>query len=81
MFLPVEYGYENGILENLQLMALFVGAFFAFRSKIDKKFFYFVILVISILLLREVNCGRTIFFPVPLPAWAEIEGIEERTIQ
>ena len=78
MFLPVEYGYENGLLENLQLIALFLGAIFAFRSKIDKKFFYFVILVISILMLREVNCGRTIFFPVPdtvneFYRWSEIK--------
>lgn len=78
MFLPIEYGYENGLLENLQLIALFIASIFAFRSKIDKKFFYFVILVISILLLREVNCGRTIFFPVPdtvneFYRWSEIK--------
>ena len=76
--MPIEYGYENGLLENLQLIALFIAAIFAFRSKIDKKFFYFVILVISILLLREVNCGRTIFFPVPdtvneFYRWSEIK--------
>lgn len=41
MFLPEQYGWENGLLENLQM------------------------LVLIILILREVNCGRTIFFPIP----------------
>lgn len=65
MFLPDKYGYENGLLENLQLLALLVGFIFAIKSKVNKKFFYFAALVIGILALREVNCGRVLFFPVP----------------
>ena len=60
MFLPKEFGYENGLLENLQLIALFIGGYWAYRSKTDKKFFYFVIMVIGILVLREINTGRVL---------------------
>lgn len=65
LFLPAKYGWENGILENMQLIVLAIGFVLALTSKANKKFFIFVALVITILALREVNCGRTIFFPVP----------------
>ena len=65
MFLPEKYGWENGILENMQLIILGIGFVIALTSKINKKFFIFVGLIITILALREINCGRTIFFPVP----------------
>lgn len=65
MYLPEPFGYENGVLENIQLFFLFLTGFFALRAKEDKKFFVFVALVVVILLLREVNCGRTIFFAIP----------------
>ena len=65
MFLPEKFGYENGLLENIQMAVLFFGLYLSFFSKIDKKFFIFVGLVLIILILREVNCGRTLFFPVP----------------
>ena len=42
-----------------------IGFVIALTSKIHKKFFTFVALIITILALREVNCGRTIFFAVP----------------
>ena len=78
LFMPVQYGYENGLIENIQLAVLFVGMFFALRPKTDKKFFTFVTLVLGILLIREVNCGRTIFFPIPgteneFYRWSEIK--------
>lgn len=65
MFLPVRFGYENGLLENIQMLVLFFGLYIAFTSKVDRKFFIFAGLVLIILMLREINCGRTIFFPVP----------------
>lgn len=65
VFMPEKYGYENGLLENLQMMTLLIAFVFAIKAKINKKFFNFVALVIGILAIREVNCGRTIFFPVP----------------
>ena len=78
IFLPEKFGYENGLIENLQLLFLFAGIFFALRAKTDKKFFYFVALVLGILIIREVNCGRTIFFPIPgeinaFYSWKEIK--------
>ena len=65
MFLPEQYGYENGLLENLQMVVLFLGVYLAVKSKVNKQFFYFAAMVLVILILREVNCGRTLFFPVP----------------
>ena len=78
MFLPERCGFENGIIENIQLAVLFLGIFFAVRPKVDKKFFTFVALVLGILIIREVNCGRTIFFPIPgqenaFYSWKEIK--------
>ena len=65
MFLPERCGFENGVIENIQLAVLFIGMFFALRPKTDKKFFYFITMVLGILFIREVNCGRTIFFAIP----------------
>ena len=84
LYLPEKYGYENGLLENLQLIALLFGFILCLsyqkiknkqnkdneneKTEIDQsmiKFFKFAALVIVILFLREINCGRTIFFPVP----------------
>ena len=78
MFLPPQYGYENGLLENLQMLVLFFGIYLCFSSKVDKKFFIFAGLVLTILVLREVNCGRTLFFPIPgaenaFYSWKEIK--------
>jgi len=78
MFLPERFGYENGLLENMQMIVLFAGCFFAMTSKVDKKFFYFVTLVLTIIMLREINCGRTLFFAVPgevnsFYSWKEIK--------
>lgn len=81
LYLPQKYGYENGLLENIQLAALLAGfilclAYQKFHKPEETeegkkqhtsmvKFFRFAALVITILFLREINCGRTIFFPVP----------------
>ena len=65
MYMPQRYGVENGLLENIQMCVLFVMVYVCWTSKINKSFFKFIILVLSILIIREVNCGRTLFFPVP----------------
>lgn len=67
-WLNVEYCYENHLLENLQLVILGATMAICLKAKTDKKFFISLFLVCIILFLREVNCGRTIFFP--------IEGVE-----
>lgn len=78
MFLPEKCGWENGLLENIQMVVLFIGVFFALKPKTDKKFFIFIALVLGILILREVNCGRTLFFAIPgkenaFYSWSEIK--------
>ena len=65
MCLPGTWGYENGVIENLQMVFLFVGFILCLKSKYNKKFFIFAGLLISIIMLREINCGRTLFFPIP----------------
>ena len=67
-YLPVNYCYENSLLENFQLFVLLSTFVVCIISKTDKKFFYSLALVCVILFLREINCGRTVFFP--------IEGVE-----
>ncbi len=78
LYLPAKYGYENGILENIQMIFLFLGCFWAIKAPKDKKFFYFAALVLGILIIREVNCGRTLFFAIPgqenaFYSWKEIK--------
>ena len=66
-YLPAPYGYENGLFENIQMVLLFISCGFALKTQNmeHKKFFTFVFLVLTILILREINCGRTIFFAIP----------------
>lgn len=65
MFMPQTWGYENGVLENIQMTVLFIMVYLCCTSKVNKPFFNFIVLVLSILIIREVNCGRTLFFPIP----------------
>lgn len=65
MFLPERYGYENGIIENLQMVCLFLSCFYAIRAKKRKSFFNFILMLLILFILREINYGRTLFFPVP----------------
>lgn len=64
-FLPEPFSYETGPLENLQLVILLLAFAFALKAKVNKTFFKSMAMIIIILMLREVNCGRTIFFPIP----------------
>lgn len=78
MFLPEKWGWENGILENIQMAVLFIGLYLSLKVDSNKKFFNFVAMVLVIIILREVNCGRTLFFPIPgvenaFYSWKEIK--------
>lgn len=77
-FLPEQYGFENGLLENIQMIFLFIAFILAVTSKVRKHFFYFAALIIVLITLREVNYGRTLFFPIPgevnaYYSWKEIK--------
>ena len=78
MFLPEKWGWENGVLENIQMLILFIGMYLSLRVDSNKKFFNFVAMVLVIIILREVNCGRTLFFSIPgtenaFYSWKEIK--------
>lgn len=64
-FLPQKYGYENSLLENLQMLVLFGIGYLCLSAKYNKRIFRFAFLALIILILREVNLGRTLFFPNP----------------
>lgn len=65
IYMPQTWGYENGVIENIQMAVLFITVYICLTSKVNKPFFNFIALALSILIIREVNCGRTLFFPVP----------------
>ena len=64
-WLPIQYAYENSLIENFQLVVILFAFIFCVKAKTDKPFFYSMALVMIILFLREINCGRTVFFLVP----------------
>lgn len=65
MYMPESFGYENGVVENMQMVVLALGVYFCFRSNNHRQLFIFAGLVLIMLMLREVNCGRTLFFAKP----------------
>ena len=65
MYMPQKYGFENGLLENIQMAVLFIILGLCLTSKVNKPFFRFAALALTIIMIREVNCGRTLFFPIP----------------
>ncbi|MCR5506724.1 MAG: hypothetical protein K6F04_02630 [bacterium] len=77
LFLPEKYAWENSYIENAQnfiILAMFICALKATRAK---QLFNWIAMVIVMLFLREINCGR-IFFSVsedwnpPFKPWREI---------
>jgi len=65
LWLPVEYSYENCLIENFQLIIILAAFIICIKAKNDKTFFNTLALVMVILFLREINCGRTVFFHIP----------------
>lgn len=63
--IPESWGYENNVIENSQMVVLALGFIAALRAREEKQLFTFFALIIVVLMLREVNCGRTIFFAKP----------------
>ncbi len=65
LYLPQRFGYENGLLESIQMVVLFVIAGLCLTAKTNKSFFRFCAIILTIIMIREVNCGRTLFFKIP----------------
>ena len=65
LWLPIEYSYENHLIENFQLVVILAIFIICIKTKNDKTFFNTLALVMVILFLREINCGRTVFFHIP----------------
>ena len=65
LYMPQKFGMENGLLENIQMAVLFVIMYLCLTSKVNRKFFKFAALALTLIIIREVNCGRTLFFPIP----------------
>lgn len=66
MFLPVECGYETGIVEMTQLAVIGIGMVFCIRSKYQRELFYVAAAILFVMLLRETNFGKTVFYPDPV---------------
>ena len=65
IFLPQKYGFENGLLENIQMFILFIILFMCLFAKNNQRVFQYAALALLIIMFREVNLGRTLFFPIP----------------
>ena len=67
--LPKEYGYENHIFENIELVILILGIIVSIYKLVHYtiiesiKFYISLILIYILMLGREINWGR-IFYPV-----------------
>ncbi len=66
MFLPVSCGYETGIVESTQLAVLALGIVFCCKSKYQRPLFYVAAAILFVMILRETNFGKTIFYPDPV---------------
>lgn len=65
VWMPEWFGYENGPVENVQLLVLAFGVYFCCSARNHRPLFAVVAMLLVILALREVNCGRTLFFAKP----------------
>lgn len=65
--LPVEWSFENGLIENLQVIVLLIGAIFVLSVRSDVWLQRFLAAGLMLIVMRELSWGR-VFFPT---------GIEE----
>lgn len=62
--MPIEWGYENSLVENIQLVVLAGGVFLCATANNHRTFYQLAAFIVVLFMLREVSFGRTIFFPV-----------------
>lgn len=60
-YAPDTWAYENGMLENLQMILMMLSLLFCVTAQTDKSLYLFFATVIFFMMLREVNCGRMLF--------------------
>lgn len=75
--MPVEWGYENSLVENVQMAVLAAGMLLCLFARRERRLYRFAAMVFLLMMLREVSYGRTIFFAVPgevdtFYKWSEI---------
>lgn len=64
LILPVEISFENGLIENAQVIILLVGAILMLRVRSRMKWFQiFFSMGLVLMALRELSWGR-VFFPI-----------------
>ena len=64
-YAPIEWGYENGVVENTQMLILFAAMVLCFFAQKNRPFFIFIAGILLIMALRETNFGKTLFYPDP----------------
>lgn len=62
LFAPDSWGYENGIIENLQLAILTLALLYCVSARADKSLYLFFATVLLFMIFREVNCGRVLLW-------------------
>lgn len=66
LVLPVEASFENGLIENAQVVILFVSVIFLLKVRLPLKWFRrFFAAVFLLIALRELSWGR-VFFPLKM---------------
>jgi hypothetical protein len=63
LFLPAKIGYENGIIEDVQLVMIIIIFAVCIRANNHKAFFNFMAMLMVAFFLREISYG-CVFFPV-----------------
>ena len=53
MYMPQKYGYENGLLESIQMVVLFAILAMCLTSKVNKRFFRFAALALTIIMISR----------------------------
>ena len=61
-YAPNSWGFENGPIENAQLILLMLSILFCLTAKEHKQLYLFAATVILFLLFREINCGRVLLW-------------------
>lgn len=64
-YLPQDWGFENGLLEDFQMLVLFWILAMCVYAKNNKRIFKYAAFALLIIIFREINLGRTILFPIP----------------